>query len=78
MQKLSDRDRILRLLEQEGTVDTFRLRREGYSGNPSQRIRELKEDGHEIATERFVRPDGRRGARYTLIHEAQLPLPVVS
>ena len=74
MQKLSDRDRILQLLETEGSVDTFRLRKEGYSGNPSQRIRELKDAGHEIATERFVRPDGRRGARYTLIQEQQMVL----
>ena len=76
MRNLSDRDRILRLLQAEGSVDTFRLRREGYSGNPSQRIRELKEAGYEIATERFARPDGRRGARYTLVEEAQMTLPV--
>ena len=76
MPRTSDKERILRLLEQEGTVDTFRLRREGYSGNPSQRIRELKDAGHDIVTESFVRPDGRRGAKYTLIKERQMTLSV--
>ena len=76
MPKLSDRERILRLLETEGSVDTFRLRREGYSGNPSQRIRELKAAGHQIATERIVRADGRAGARYILVKEPQMTLPM--
>lgn len=67
----TDKDRILMLLKREGSVDTFRLRREGFSGNPSQRIRELKDAGHEITSERFTRPDGRSGARYTLIRKEE-------
>lgn len=67
MKRPSDTDRILNLLKMEGTVDTFRLRREGFSGNPSQRIREIKDRGYSVNSERFTRPDGRRGARYTLM-----------
>lgn len=76
MQKRSDKQRILELLEREGQVDTFRLRQEGYSGNPSQRIRELKADGHDIVTQSFTRADGRRGATYRLIRERQLTFAV--
>jgi hypothetical protein len=68
----SDKDKILSLLKREGSVDSFRLRREGYSGNPSQRIRELKDAGHQIHAERFVRDDGRAGARYTLVRKESL------
>lgn len=64
---MSDRDRILKLLEERGEVDTFYLRRNGFSGNPSQRIREIKDLGYVIDTERFTREDGRRGAKYTLV-----------
>jgi hypothetical protein len=64
---MSDRDRILKLLEERGEVDTFYLRRNGFSGNPSQRIREIKDLGYAIDTERFTRDDGRRGARYKLV-----------
>ncbi len=71
---MSDRDRILKLLEERGEVDTFYLRREGFSGNPSQRIREIKDMGFPIETERFTRQDGRRGARYRLVREKQLTL----
>lgn len=70
----SDKQRILELLENHGEVDTFYLRRNGFSGNPSQRIRELKDDGHEIETSTFTREDGRRGARYRLVVESQLSL----
>jgi hypothetical protein len=69
---MNDRQRILDLLEKRGTVDTFFLRKNGFSGNPSQRIRELKEEGHNIVAERFTRADGRAGARYTLVEEPQL------
>ena len=69
---MTDKERILELLEREGSVDTFFLRRNGFSGNPSQRIRELRSDGHNIVSERFTREDGRAGARYTLVPEAQL------
>lgn len=64
---MSDRDRILKLLEERGEVDTFYLRRNGFSGNPSQRIREIKDLGYVIDTERFTREDGRRGAKYRLV-----------
>ena len=64
---MSDRDRILKLLEERGEVDTFYLRRNGFSGNPSQRIREIQDLGYVIDTERFTREDGRRGAKYKLV-----------
>jgi hypothetical protein len=67
MKKPSDKEKILNLLKTEGSVDTFRLRRDGFSGNPSQRIREIKDMGYSISSERFTRPDGRSGARYTLM-----------
>ena len=72
--KKSDKQRILELLENHGEVDTFYLRRNGFSGNPSQRIRELKAEGHNIVSERFIREDGRAGARYVLIKDFQLVL----
>jgi hypothetical protein len=72
--KKSDKQRILELLESNGEVDTFYLRRNGFSGNPSQRIRELKDEGHTIETATFTRQDGRRGARYRLVVESQLTL----
>jgi hypothetical protein len=72
--KKSDKQRILELLESNGEVDTFYLRRNGFSGNPSQRIRELKDEGHTIETDTFTRQDGRRGARYRLVMESQLTL----
>lgn len=71
---MTDKERILDLLEREGSVDTFYLRRNGFSGNPSQRIRELKAEGHNIVSERFTREDGRAGARYVLIKDFQLVL----
>lgn len=67
MKRTSDKEKILNLLKMEGTVDTFRLRREGFSGNPSQRIREIKDMGYSVTSESYTRPDGRRGARYTLM-----------
>jgi hypothetical protein len=74
MKQPSDKDRILELLLNRGEVDTFYLRRNGFSGNPSQRIREIKDMGFPIETERFTRDDGRRGARYKLVKEKQLTL----
>ena len=71
---MTDKERILDLLEREGSVDTFYLRRNGFSGNPSQRIRELKAEGHNIVSERFTREDGLAGARYVLVRDAQLTL----
>lgn len=71
---MSDRDRIRELLERRGPtgVTTFELRQQGYSGNPSQRIRELTDMGLTITSERFVRDDGRRGAKYVLHPKGQL------
>ena len=73
----SDKDRILSLLKREGSVDSFRLRREGYSGNPSQRIRELKDAGHNITSERFTRPDGRAGSIYRLRKDEPVQLALM-
>jgi hypothetical protein len=74
MKGQSDKDRILELLLNHGEVDTYSLRINGFSGNPSQRIREIKDMGYTIETERFTRADGRRYARYKLITEKQLTL----
>lgn len=68
----SDTDRILELLERGDWIDTFFLRSKGFSGNPSQRIRDLKDRGYAIETKRFTREyDGRRGAKYRLIPDAE-------
>lgn len=66
--KVSDKDRILDLLAKRGGAGatTFELRQSGYSGNPSQRIRELRAEGFTIEAEPFERSDGRRGKRYVL------------
>jgi hypothetical protein len=73
-EEMSDRERIRGLLEQRGSlgVTTFELRQLGYSGNPSQRIRELKDAGYTIESEPFVRDDGRRGSKYVLMPKGSL------
>lgn len=74
MDQMTDRERILALLERRGPTGatTFELRREGYTGNPSQRVNELREAGHKIDAEPFVRDDGRRGSRYILRQKERL------
>lgn len=69
---MSDTDRILNLLRERGSrgVHTRELRTGGYSGNPSERIRDLKKLGHLIEREHESWKDAtgktRPGARYTL------------
>lgn len=69
---MTDRERVLLRLK-EGPVHSTELRREGYTGNPSQRINELREMGFEIKAEPMVWTDAngkqRNGALYTLISE---------
>ena len=69
---MTDRERVLLRL-QEGPVHSTELRREGYTGNPSQRINELREMGFEIKAEPMVWTDHngkqRNGALYTLTSE---------
>jgi len=64
--KRSDKTRILELLETKKSVTSFYLRKEGFSGNPSQRIKELTAEGHQIEAERYEDSPGRWGARYHL------------
>ena len=72
--KRSDKDRILELLEARGSVTSFYLRKEGFSGNPSQRIKELIAEGHQIQSERYEDSPGRWGARYVLVKNPQTAL----
>jgi hypothetical protein len=72
--KRSDKDRILELLEARGSVTSFYLRKEGFSGNPSQRIKELIAAGHQIQSERYEDSPGRYGARYALVKDPQTAL----
>jgi hypothetical protein len=74
--KRSDKDRILELLETQGSVTSFYLRKQGFSGNPSQRIKELIDAGHQIQSERYEDSPGRYGARYALVKDAQIALLV--
>lgn len=55
----ADRQRILQLLQERGEqgVTTYELRTGGYSGNPAQRVAELREDGHTIDAEATHRLD---------------------
>jgi hypothetical protein len=66
---VSDADAIYRLLKREGSrgVHTLDLRRQGYSGNPSQRKADIEEKyGVQIESVREPR-DGRNGSRYRLV-----------
>ena len=69
MKVRSDRERILdklRLVNGVG-LTTFEIRRSGLSGNPSQRINELRDEGHTI--EAHPHREGRRqGKRYVLVN----------
>jgi hypothetical protein len=68
---LTDNQRILVALEEAGPtgLHSHDLRRQGYSGNPSQRCKDLVSKGYEISTRR--EPVGRRpGSRFWLTHYA--------
>ena len=62
---MTDTDRILELLQEHGSVTSYELRIWGFSGNPSQRMNEFRDRGHEIEPTRFSR-EGRPCCRYTL------------
>jgi hypothetical protein len=68
---MNDRQRVLAYLEEHGEVTSYEIRVKGLSGNPSQRINELRDEGHQIDGEDFRR-DGRPCTRYTLrrVHQA--------
>jgi len=70
---VSDRDRILAALRNAGTqgMHSHDLRKLGYSGNPSQRVAELRDDGHRITGE-LERRNKRHGIRWWLIEEARV------
>jgi len=68
---VTDAQRIAAYLEQHGSVTSHEIRVKGLSGNPSQRTRELRDQGYEIDTERFQR-EGRPCCRYTLIASPRL------
>lgn len=55
----ADRQRILELLEERGEqgLSSYEIRTMGLSGNPSERCRELIEDGHTIDAEATHRLD---------------------
>lgn len=55
-------------------IHTFELRRD-YIGNPSERIRELKADGHMIRAERERLRGQAWGVRYWLEHDAERVSP---
>jgi hypothetical protein len=63
---MNDRQRVLAYLEENGEVTSYEIRIKGLSGNPSQRINELRDEGHKIDGEDFRR-DGRPCTRYTLL-----------
>lgn len=70
---MTDRDRVLARLREAGSrgVHSHDLRREGYTGNPSQRCNELADEGHTIRRVREAR-NGRPGVRFIL--DAGVPL----
>jgi hypothetical protein len=66
--ELNDREAVLAALRQAGSngVHSLDLRAGGYSGNPSERIRDLLKLGYSIRIQR-ERRGKRNGARYTLV-----------
>lgn len=68
---LCDRDVVLLVLRDKGSVHSHDLRRGGFTGNPSERVRELRSLGHTISAKREPRGKGRRrnGVLFTLLFE---------
>lgn len=64
---MSDRERTLDFLRERGGigVTSFELRRFGITGNPSQRIRELRDEGYVISQVPYAEAH-RQGRRYFL------------
>lgn len=54
---MTDTERILALLQRNGSVTSYELRTMGLSGNPSERIRDLKDLGYDIGSDRTTRVD---------------------
>lgn len=74
---MKQKDKVLALLREAGPygIHTFELRSK-YIGNPSERIRELEADGHEIDHGPKERLHGQAvGVRYRLIRDAETGLP---
>lgn len=69
----TDREAVLTALRRYRVVCSLDLRERHYSGNPSQRIRELRELGHVIEAQPMRRA-GRNATLYRLIEEADLGL----
>lgn len=73
--QLTDREAVLHALRKAGDagVHSHDLRRGGYSGNVSERVRELRRHGYELRVEREHR--GRRqGVRITLTGDGPAPI----
>ena len=76
---MSDRDRLLTLLEEAGPfgIHSHEIRRRAISGHPSQRAKELEEQGYPIRREReFV--GNRPGVRFFLEESAGVSAGVPS
>lgn len=67
----SDREAVLAALRRYRAVCSLDLRERHYSGNPSQRVRELRERGFVIEAEP-TRRDGRNATLYRLLEEPDL------
>lgn len=76
---MTDKERILERLR-EGPVTSLEIRWDLRSGNPSERIRELKADGYLIESEDFTYRDrdgtSRRATRYQFVGGAEQRQPV--
>lgn len=72
---MSDRLRLLHALRDAGStgLHSHDIRRAGLSGNPAQRIIELREEGHVIEGETEWR-NGRNGKRWILTRDAAAPV----
>ena len=72
---MTDRDRVLQALREAGStgLHSTAMRRRGLTGNPSQRIAELRDRGYRIEATSKPWKDGegkrRPGTTYTLISE---------
>lgn len=67
----TDREVILDALRR-GPVTSYEIRVNGWSGNPAERIRELKAEGHEIESEPGFRISGGRRRNLTVYTLAAL------
>lgn len=72
---MSDKLRLLQAFRDAGStgLHSHDIRRAGLSGNPAQRVIELRLEGHVIEGEVEWR-NGRNGKRWTLTHDAAAPV----